>query len=1089
MPTFLTSLRDKSTIVFEFVQAMPLKWAVTLWFHGFRVSGVKCSAMGIRLKILLAFILCFGVMAGIGLDFLQRSVDQSYGAIERDEIEANMGRVEQSFEASAVSLKNQTRDWAVWNEMYRYALNPDPNWVVENIGDDALAPADISMVMIFDLDGRLLNFSAAKENGVDLKVLTSQITPYLTRIRSDARETQCGILQIDAGLMIACWSGILPSDSSGSPVGTVLMGRLLNPVRLAAMRAQIKLPFELSTQTQMPDDLQAWPKPLAPGLIGSGQFRTSSTPDVYHLLYPVQDILKQDVGLISLDMPRSVHQQSLLLYQQVRRQLGWTALSVTVLLSLALHFILIRRLRRFARQIDILEEHSTWKTRIDIGGNDELGLVAKNFNELLGLVRSQVDGLRDLVDAKEGAIKLIQATQKQLVESERLAQLRQQRVSNLLDSSGQGFLSFGRDLMIDPEVSRACQIMLGCSPAGREAARVLFGEDQARVELFREIVPAAHAEPDPDIRESMLSLLPTEIRRGERLLHAEYKVLEDHRFMVVLTDITEERRLEDMLQSERCRLELIVMAVSDTRNFFASIDAFREFANHGLPHVLDVDVKSDILAKTLYREIHTYKGVLSQFGFIHAPRMLHDIETQLTGSDRLTREDIGRIVSPSILMAQFDEDLAILTDALGAEFVKHGERFVLSGEQAEQLEKLAVDLLQGKAVDAASSDVQRVLDEIVTLRKVTFADVLTGFDGLLARAARRVEKNVAPIEVTGGEDIWIDPLPYKAFFRALGHVFRNAVVHGIESPDGRWSAGKTAVGRVTCRVKRVRNRIHLSISDDGAGLDLEALRQRAVAAGIGRDDEVGRMSEDDIARLIFRDGLSVRDTVSTLSGRGVGLAAVLDETHKLGGEVTVTTAPGKGAEFLFDLPSKHCAANEVLFACRHPLSQDAGRVMQSIMGKSRAYFKSEYQIEVSELCSGGGSLESLNLLGMTAVISMGGGVRLCVAFSLEEGLVDAIYERMTAGFNDRPEEVDKHREAAIGELLNTVLGHCTIDLQHRYGEVISMTPPTILGPEQAISSENGTMFYTRGMETALGRMAISLVGPREIFATNPDQEK
>ena len=66
--------------------------------------------MGIRLKTLLAFILCFGAMAGIGLSFLQRSVNESYGTIEQAEVEANVERVEQSFEASAVSLKNQTRD-------------------------------------------------------------------------------------------------------------------------------------------------------------------------------------------------------------------------------------------------------------------------------------------------------------------------------------------------------------------------------------------------------------------------------------------------------------------------------------------------------------------------------------------------------------------------------------------------------------------------------------------------------------------------------------------------------------------------------------------------------------------------------------------------------------------------------------------------------------------------------------------------------------------------------------------------------------------------------------------------------------------
>ena len=94
--------------------------------------------MGIRPKILLMFVLCFGVMAGVSLFLLKQSMDESYANIERGDIAANMGRVEQSFEASAASLKNQTNDWSVWNEMYRYALKPNPAWVKENIGDDTV---------------------------------------------------------------------------------------------------------------------------------------------------------------------------------------------------------------------------------------------------------------------------------------------------------------------------------------------------------------------------------------------------------------------------------------------------------------------------------------------------------------------------------------------------------------------------------------------------------------------------------------------------------------------------------------------------------------------------------------------------------------------------------------------------------------------------------------------------------------------------------------------------------------------------------------------------------------------------------------
>ena len=1045
--------------------------------------------MGIRLKILLAFVLCFGAMAGAGLILLERSVNESYRAIEQSDITANMGRVEQSFEASAASLKNQTRDWAVWSEMYRYALHPDPEWVQENVGDDALAPADISMVMIFDLDGRLLTLSTVKDQGVDLKVLTPQITPYLNNIRSRTHEAQCGIIRIDAGLLLACWAGIVPSDATGAPVGTVLMGRLLDAARLTKLREQTKLPFALDLQSPMPDGLERWATKLEPGLLGNGEFWAVSDPDVYHLFYPVQDILKQNAGLIALDVPRSVHRQGLLLYQQVRRQFGWMALLVTIALGLALHLMLIRRLRGFARQIGTLEERSDWTTRISIGGQDELGLVAKNFNRLLVLVHSQVEGLRELLAAKESAIKVIQATQAQLVESEKKALSGQRRVRNLLDNSGQGFLSFGRDLRIDPEVSRACEIMLACAPAGQNAAQVLFGNDPLKASLFCEIIPAALAEPDPDIRASMLSLLPAEIMRGDALLRADYKTLEEQRFMVVLTDITEERRLGAMLQSERQHLELVVKAVSDTRSFFDAINAFRDFLAHDVQCRLDEASALELLVQALYREIHTFKGLFSQLGFIHTPKQLHDIETRLSGEEAATRASVAGIVSPADLQRAFDKDLSVLTDVLGKRFLEDGESVRLSSAQAEQLEDLALRLLQGKSIDTSSDEIRRLLNDIVMLRKQTLNAVLLGFDGLVRQVAGRLGKDVAPIEVKGGENLWIDLGPYQTFLHCLGHVFRNAVVHGIESPEDRWATGKAEAGRIICQLALDKRQIRLSIADDGAGLDLDALRHRAVASGIYAEDEVGEVSDEEIAHLIFRDQLTVHDSVTELSGRGFGLAAVLAETRRLGGEVAIKNSTGKGCEFLFALPLQHCNLRDAMFACTHPLSKDVAAVMRSIINKVQAYFESEYQIAVSDVCAGGGALESLVLLDMTAMIGFGGQIGLRVAFSFQDSLVDALYAQMTAGFNDIPEEVEKHREAVTGEVVNIVLGHCTADLQHLDQHGIPLTPPHILGRGVAISGADGDMFYTQGFTTERGRLAISLVGSRGLFDMDRDYAK
>jgi chemotaxis protein histidine kinase CheA len=168
--------------------------------------------------------------------------------------------------------------------------------------------------------------------------------------------------------------------------------------------------------------------------------------------------------------------------------------------------------------------------------------------------------------------------------------------------------------------------------------------------------------------------------------------------------------------------------------------------------------------------------------------------------------------------------------------------------------------------------------------------------------AERMEKEVAPIEVKGGADVWIDPHAYRPFLRSLVHVFRNSVAHGIESPDARWEAEKDEAGKITCSVALAGNTIKLTIADDGAGINLDALRQRVAAAGICTATEAAEMADDEVAKFIFMDNISTQKEVTELAGRGVGLAAVLNETKNMGGEVMVKTVAGQGTEFLFTLP-------------------------------------------------------------------------------------------------------------------------------------------------------------------------------------------
>lgn len=171
------------------------------------------------------------------------------------------------------------------------------------------------------------------------------------------------------------------------------------------------------------------------------------------------------------------------------------------------------------------------------------------------------------------------------------------------------------------------------------------------------------------------------------------------------------------------------------------------------------------------------------------------------------------------------------------------------------------------------------------------------------------------------------------------------------------------------------------------------------------------------------------------------------------------------------------------------LTKHVELVMSSAVSRTRSYFNSEHGINVTESRSEGGDLDSLTLLDMTAIIGMGGSVNLLIAFSFQDALVDALFERMAADFDIAPDKIEIYREAAAGEAVNTILGHSTIDLQSTNGSAISMTPPVILDRVKTIRRMKNAMFYTRSLDTDFGRMDISLVGPQELFDIRLDYVK
>jgi two-component system chemotaxis sensor kinase CheA len=191
-------------------------------------------------------------------------------------------------------------------------------------------------------------------------------------------------------------------------------------------------------------------------------------------------------------------------------------------------------------------------------------------------------------------------------------------------------------------------------------------------------------------------------------------------------------------------------------------------------------------------------------------------------------------------------------------------------------------------------------ERLIKLRLVPAGEILSRAAARGGRiAARRLGKEVE-FEIVGG-DVGIDKSLADTIADPLLHLVRNAVTHGIETPGERLDSGKNPLGRIRLAAFNEGSRIHITVTDDGRGLDWEKIVAAAAAHGIATNPS--DLSTDQCLRLIFRPGFSTTTTVSELSGRGIGLDVVDRAMEQAGGEVRVSTQLGAGTTFAMIMPA------------------------------------------------------------------------------------------------------------------------------------------------------------------------------------------
>ncbi|MDG5470310.1 chemotaxis protein CheA [Jeotgalibacillus sp. ET6] len=220
-----------------------------------------------------------------------------------------------------------------------------------------------------------------------------------------------------------------------------------------------------------------------------------------------------------------------------------------------------------------------------------------------------------------------------------------------------------------------------------------------------------------------------------------------------------------------------------------------------------------------------------------------------------------------------------------------------------RLEQISKELNHGELNETVermsriSGDLQSI---ILTMRMVPVETVFNRFPRMVRQLARDLNKKIS-LNVKG-EDTELDRTVIDEIGDPLVHLLRNAMDHGIETPDVRLKYGKPEEGTIELRAYHSGNHVFIEIEDDGAGISKEKVLQKAISNGIITEEHSKTLSDQQVYELLMASGFSTADTISDISGRGVGLDVVKTTIESLGGTITINSNPGHGSLFSVQLP-------------------------------------------------------------------------------------------------------------------------------------------------------------------------------------------
>lgn len=467
----------------------------------------------------------------------------------------------------------------------------------------------------------------------------------------------------------------------------------------------------------------------------------------------------------------------------------------------------------------------------------------------------------------------------------------------LVNSLGQGFMSFNMQGICGQVYSQACLELLETAPAGKRIVDVLRLPPDQRDD-FKDWIDILfmpnHALGFDDVVKFLPQFFPHSQGRHVRL---EYKPIYDAEnvlthMIVIATDRTEEHDAQERAQQQQNFADMISRIFKERNQFLATITQIRKFIEDASRPVTRAE------GAPLLRMLHTLKAAVKYFHLDHLGDIVKGMESDLRSKSVETDEDYQTILltGRTAMEENLNAVLEQVRDLIGQDYEGKGNTIEIE-------ESVLYDFAQQMA--SHNVDQHLIHRYLSTIAAIPVNDCFRLFERELGDIAQITGKQVKPVRYTGSNPRVLT-MPLQDLMLSLTHICRNIIDHGIEPSVTRLARGKDPSGQisihtdVTIDEENKKEWLRIVISDDGNGIDPSRIRTKLASI----DPHGSWRDEDDhtVIQHIFSFGFSTRDSVTDLSGHGVGMEAVEREVHLLGGSIKVTSEIYHGTRFDIRVP-------------------------------------------------------------------------------------------------------------------------------------------------------------------------------------------